>query len=195
MQKEPFNKDDIKFIETSEIIIRKNKLVKSLFNELSLVREELNKILHKEPFQGLKIQEGKISKGENYHGLPYLVLDHPAFFKKDNILAMRTIIWWGNYYSFNFLLKGKPLNLYKGNLLVNYKKFKGDFVYIGKSPWIHDLDKSYQEVQTLDEIVFQEQLIKNKFYKLVRKRPLSDLNNLRKNAVEFYKMVNKYILD
>ncbi len=170
-------------------------MVKSLFDELSKVREEINKLLLDSPINGLKIQEGKISKGENYHGLPYLVLDHPAHFKKDNILAMRTIIWWGNFYSFNFLLKGKPLNRYKGNLMVNYQKFKEDFIYIGKSPWIHDIDKNYISVNSLNEDTFHDQLLKNKFYKLVRKHELIEINDLPKNAVKFYKKIEECFLD
>ncbi len=194
MQNNAFSNDDIDFLASSELIIRKNQMVKSLFSELVNVRESIDNFLKKDPIHGIKIQEGKISKGENYHGLPYLVLDHPAHFKKDNILAMRTIVWWGNFYSFNFILKGKPLNRFKGNIMVNYKKFKDDYVYIGKSPWIHDIDKNYAEVKSLDDQVFQEQLLKNKFYKLARKHDLSEINDLSKNALKFYQKATKYFL-
>src|SRR5437762_7300116 len=36
----------------------------------------------------------KISKGENYHGLPYLILDFPRFFEHKDIFAIRTMFWW-----------------------------------------------------------------------------------------------------
>jgi hypothetical protein len=48
----------------------------------------------------------KISKGENYQGLPYVMLDHPRLFHKDHVLAIRTMFWWGHYFSVTLHLKG-----------------------------------------------------------------------------------------
>ena len=52
---------------------------------------------------------GKIFRGENYLGLPYLVLDYPKHFSKDSIHAFRTMFWWGNFFSFTMHLQGKAL--------------------------------------------------------------------------------------
>ena len=35
----------------------------------------------------------KISKGENYLGLPYVMLDYPRYFKSNDMLAIRTFFW------------------------------------------------------------------------------------------------------
>ncbi|MEI9808974.1 MAG: hypothetical protein WDO16_14545 [Bacteroidota bacterium] len=48
----------------------------------------------------------KISKGENYKGLPYLVLDYPRYFEKDNHFAVRSMFWWGNFFSSTLHLSG-----------------------------------------------------------------------------------------
>ncbi|RYG35601.1 MAG: hypothetical protein EOO01_31385, partial [Chitinophagaceae bacterium] len=41
----------------------------------------------------------KIARGENYEGLPYVMLDYPRLFGKENIFAFRTMFWWGNFIS------------------------------------------------------------------------------------------------
>ena len=40
----------------------------------------------------------KISRGEQYLGLPYVMLDYPRIFSKENVFAIRTFFWWGNYF-------------------------------------------------------------------------------------------------
>ena len=53
------------------------------------------------------IQSPKISRGENYNGLPYVMLDYPRCFGKEDVFAMRTMFWWGNFFSITWHLKGK----------------------------------------------------------------------------------------
>jgi len=48
----------------------------------------------------------RISKGENYKGLPWVVLDYPRCFGRDDVLAVRTLFWWGHYFSVTLHLKG-----------------------------------------------------------------------------------------
>jgi hypothetical protein len=57
----------------------------------------------------------KISKGNQYHGLPYLMLDYPRYFGKEDVFAIRSFFWWGNYFSVTLHLKGKYKDLYSGN--------------------------------------------------------------------------------
>lgn len=39
----------------------------------------------------------KISKGEAYGGLPWLMLDYPRYFKPEGHFAIRIFCWWGNF--------------------------------------------------------------------------------------------------
>lgn len=59
----------------------------------------------------------KISKGDQYKGLPYLVLDFPRFFDKKHVFAIRTFFWWGNYFSATIHLKGRYRELYAEKIL------------------------------------------------------------------------------
>lgn len=56
--------------------------------------------------------EPKISKGENYKGLPYVMLDYPRVFGKEDVFAIRTMFWWGHAFSVTLHLKGKYKDLF-----------------------------------------------------------------------------------
>src|ERR1700744_546088 len=52
-------------------------------------------------------KEPKISKGENYKGLPWVMLDYPRVFGREEVFAIRTMFWWGHGFSVTLHLKGK----------------------------------------------------------------------------------------
>jgi hypothetical protein len=54
----------------------------------------------------------KISRGENYQGLPWVMLDYPRFFGREDIFAIRTLFWWGHTFSVTLHLKGSYRDLY-----------------------------------------------------------------------------------
>lgn len=105
--------------------------------------EELAKILSSEQVYeslseklNIQFQGAKISKGENYRGLPYIVLDHPRFFDKNNIFTFRTMFWWGNSYSFTLHVQGKFLEAIKKDSFKKLKDFsKTIYISAGNSPW------------------------------------------------------------
>lgn len=57
-------------------------------------------------------REPRISKGEQYKGLPWVMLDYPRVFGKDDIAAIRTMFWWGHSFHVTLHLKGCYLQLY-----------------------------------------------------------------------------------
>lgn len=51
----------------------------------------------------------KISRGENYQELPWVMLDYPRFFTPTNIFALRSFFWWGRFWNISLHLKGRYL--------------------------------------------------------------------------------------
>src|ERR1035437_5125212 len=85
---------EMELVQNSEWILAKHSIIKKVYSMFG----DLNELINAEPesFNYLfpeknKNQNGKISKGENYRHLPYVILDYPAFFDKENIFAVRTI--------------------------------------------------------------------------------------------------------
>jgi hypothetical protein len=81
----------------------------------------------------------KISRGENYRGLPYMILDYPAVFDKTDVFAIRTLFWWGNYFSLTLHLKGRYQRQYLRSVLDSISRHTGGdwHVAISQDEWAH----------------------------------------------------------
>lgn len=110
---------EIELMNNAMVILTKNKIIQSvyeLFGNLSVQFQETiaaNQFLPNE----IKNQSPKISKGENYEGLPWVMLDYPRMFGKENIFAIRIFFWWGNFCSITLHTKGIYNNLIKPSLV------------------------------------------------------------------------------
>lgn len=82
----------------------------------------------------------KISRGENYLGLPWVILDYPRIFGREDVLAIRTMFWWGHPFSVTLHLKGRYQELYvpvieRRRALLAGAGFQ---VAIGADEWRHE---------------------------------------------------------
>ena len=86
----------------------------------------------------------KISKGENYKGLPYLVLDYPRYFGKDDHFAIRSMFWWGNFFSITLHLSGIYKKMYENKIEASFTLLKEESFFIGISDdqWEHHFETS-----------------------------------------------------
>lgn len=133
----------------------------------------------------IKINEAnrpaKISKGENYHGLPYLVLDYPSVFEKEDIMAFRTMFWWGNCFSVTLHLQGIYKEQYQDAILHNIYHYdkKGLFICCAETPWeYHFGNDNYLPAENLTHAEISNMLIHKNFAKLSYQMPLSNYQNL-----------------
>ena len=87
---------EMELVSSPDIILTKNAIlqkIKLFLEELQLKQFDILKDYASQlPQEILKISP-KISRGENYKGLPWLVLDNPRFFQHNNIFAIRTMFW------------------------------------------------------------------------------------------------------
>lgn len=129
-----------------------------------------------------KLNHPKISKGENYKGLPYLVSDYPAIFNKDNILALRTMFWWGNFFSITLHLQGIYKEQYAANIIAYLKENKPDGLYLAcnNTPWeYHYESDNYCAVDTMDDETIKRLITQSNFIKLSAKLNLQDYVQLK----------------
>ncbi len=120
------------------------------------------------------IKNGKISKGENYLGLPYVILDYPASFEKNNLFMIRTMFWWGNFFSITLHISGYE-RMQKLNLknLLSYLKEKNFFVCINEDEWHHNFETTnYLPAIEMYKKDWAE-VRKKKFFKISKKIELA----------------------
>ena len=90
---------------------------------------------------------GKISKGNNFKGLPFVVLDFPASFEKKNIFGVRCFFWWGNYFIISLHLSGKYMpDDNEQKKWLTYFKEKNFSINISGDEWCQQWDKCYERI-------------------------------------------------
>jgi hypothetical protein len=128
-----FSAEEMRLVSDPAWILTKNSIIRKvveLFGELS---GEWRRML---------VWDGdpKISRGEQYKGLPWVMLDYPRVFGKEDVLAVRTMFWWGHYFSVTLHLKGSYLRTYLPVILSNRGLLEAGGFWPGTSEdeWEHD---------------------------------------------------------
>jgi hypothetical protein len=116
----------------------------------------------------------KISRGEYYLGLPYLILDYPRQFQKEGTFAIRTMFWWGHFFSITLHVSGEAKDHYLQRLETMFAEIKEDFsICINEQEWEHHFDESnYRSLSDLGEEGYRSELRRKPFVKLARRIPL-----------------------
>lgn len=136
----------------------------------------------------------KISKGENYEGLPYVIMDYPASFSRENIFAIRTMFWWGNFFSMSLHLSGKNFHLKSGfGRSLPYLEEKDFFICVNESQWQHTFHPSnYSSVSLLDDKKKYEILEKD-FFKISKKIELREWDNVPEFLEKTFKEIIEFV--
>ncbi|HEY5368292.1 MAG TPA: hypothetical protein VIJ75_04805 [Hanamia sp.] len=163
--------NETQWIFTKQIIIEK---VSRLLGALQVRYKNLLENNKDVPEELLLRQGAKISKGENYNGLPYLILDYPAIFGKENVCAVRTMFWWANYFSISLHLSGRffvgQKNLDEWLLFLKGNNF---FVCINENEWEHHFSAlNYLNANELTDLQIT-QLHEKSFFKVGKKIALT----------------------
>lgn len=133
----------------------------------------------------------KISKGENYKKLPYIILDYPAVFSKKDIFALRTLFWWGNNFSVHLLISGIYLKQFRDKLFKNLQQTKVEFyICVNDTEWEHHFEAD-NFVRISEENIILARNRNSEFVKIALQFSLEEWNKLPQLLPDAYqKMVN-----
>jgi len=159
-------------ILTKNTVLQKTKtLLEDLQKEMKTFAGE-DYLLSKEFFIS-----PKISRGENYLGLPYLVLDYPRNFGQEDVFVIRSMFWWGNFFSSTLQLSGS----YKTRFSDPLKKYfdvlceKECYFGISEDAWQHHFEESnYVLIKNLSVNEFQKLIDKQPHIKIAAKFPITE---------------------
>jgi hypothetical protein len=176
--------EELQLVSDSSIIFTKNRIINkvcALFNDLSNTY-----LVETQNLPTLRTITPKISKGEQYQGLPYVMLDYPRLFSKEDVLAVRTFFWWGNFFSITLHLKGIYQKKCTEPLLKNFEILKeNDFsVSITKNEWEHHpVIGNSLNLKNINQATFEKLIIEHPFLKISKTFPL----NLWENSIPLLK--------
>ena len=90
-----FTAEELEILNNTHFLTVKNQINKKVVGLLSEIEQGIKKIIDESTFdfpEGTITRTGKISKGEQYEGLPYYVLDYPRKFTSKDVFAYRVML-------------------------------------------------------------------------------------------------------
>lgn len=125
----------------------------------------------------------KISRGENYEGLPWVMLDYPRYFSGNDIFAIRTFFWWGKQMSITLQLSGRYKEFYTNAIQQYFQLRNGNphplhewYICINtEDAWQHHFrEDNYQRAATFIPAAIPQL----PFIKLAKKIPLDEWEDI-----------------
>jgi len=187
-----FTPTELQTLHNTKFFLVKESATEKVQHLFSDVRDEIKSEIKKRKIvfpKEVDASMGKIFRGENYLGLPYLVLDYPKHFSKNSVFAFRTMFWWGNFLSCTLHLQGKALDEKRNLLIQNWKSLRKKNIYlcVNKNPWQYQYTKeNYILIDKFSESDLKHLLITKEFIKLSRKIPLKDYKKLNRFCKESF---------
>lgn len=137
-------------------------------------------------------QAGKISRGENYQGLPWLVLDYPRQFGNPDTFAIRSFFWWGHFYSSTLQLAGSHALQHRAAITQSKQLLAANNYYIhtGPDPWAHHFEPgNYTSIASLDAATFEALLHREVPIKIAAKWPLEQWHLAANNLFDSWELL------
>lgn len=170
---------EMELVCNADFILTKNAIIEKvyqLFGELS--GYYMNEIKQFQLPEEITAASPKISKGENYEGLPWVMLDYPRYYTKDAAFGIRIFFWWGNFFSITLQTKGM-LQL-KGEWLKDCSDW---YLCVHENEWQHHFrEDNYQPLSSFSE----EQINAMPFIKLAKKIPLEKWDIIQINMEKYF---------
>jgi hypothetical protein len=180
---------ELTILQNTDFLLTKAKALNMIEELLLETRGALEEVVSESGLSfpsGATLAGGKISRGENYRGLPYRVLDQPALLTADDIFAFRTMFWWGHFFSATLHLQGASLQRFRQGLTDHIEGLADGhtFIGVGDTPWEYHFGKdNYAPLRP----AHRAHLGSCDFLKLSRKMELQEWQRLPEFAAGFLK--------
>lgn len=182
---------DRQLFETKQEVLKK---VMNLLGECEQQIQTSLEVLPDSAQERLKSVSAKISRGENYKGSPWQVLDFPRIFAEEGIFALRTLCWWGKGFSMTLHLSGNQAAAYVPLIIAQQSKLaeSGFRAYFGNDPWQHDFeDSGVRPLKMHDQggTELLSQLERNGFVKILKVIPFEEWETLSEQVRQYSKFL------
>lgn len=159
--------------ETDWIFVKKaiNFKVYALFGALADELRTIIPLLSHFPDE-IKKSEPKISKGENYKDLPYIILDYPRVFHTTGVFAFRTLFLWGKGISVTLHLSGQYKKDWEEIIIENLEMLEGFHYSIDtfvNNEWEHEIEiPNFRYIDKFERSRMEKPLRESIFLKIAK---------------------------
>src|SRR5687768_4616967 len=138
--------EELSLVQNAGWLLTKNTIIEKVFALFGDIAHEVRDTVTARPVllpSAVLVPSPKISKGENYKGLPWVMCDYPRLFNRQDIFAIRTMFWWGHFFSVTLHLKGMYKEKYQQQLINNLPLLsEASFnVCISGEEWRHEFEE------------------------------------------------------
>lgn len=189
---------EMELVQNKEWLHTKRIIIEKVYELFGQLHEDYRRLA--EPFAEdlsyLPINKmGKISRGENYNGLPYLILDYPASFKKEKITAVRTLFWWGNFFSISLHLSGLKPTEENLEQWINYFEGNGFSISVNDDQWDHDFgEENFEPFQKHKKEYFLK-IREHGILRVAQKVRLQPWENMPQQLQSAFEIIIKFLKD
>jgi hypothetical protein len=185
------SEEELALAANASVMLMKNAVIEKvnlLFGRLSVAQPAVLQPLHRELEAALEVP-AKISRGESYRALPYLVLDYPRYFRPHDVMAIRTMFWWGNFFSVTLHLKGNYREQFSDRILQRRQQIgeMGFHACIAPEEWEHHFgEDNYLPVDLIEEDEWLELYRARLFTKLSKQVTIGPLEMVEQQLMSVY---------
>ena len=169
---------ELQLMQNAGVILTKNTIIKKMVALLEMLQNDLRtESGNGLDASGIYSPAPKISKGENYLGLPYVVLDYPRFHHHKDLCFIRSMFWWGHYFSSTLQVAGTYKTGLMEILLASFPVLTSGNYFVGVSPdpWQHHFEETnYSKIGSLSPTDFKRVLLKQEHIKIATYWPLAE---------------------
>lgn len=189
------SEEEMELISNADWIWKKNRLMELTRDRLAGLQEAQWEALHTcagaIPPEVVQIP-AKISRGEQYEGLPWLMLDLPRYFVGGDHFAIRSFFLWGHGFSLVFYVRGRFRERWLGSVSRHYSRLKlaGWKRSMGEDPWQHHFrEDNYRPINAMSEDEWNAWLKTHPFIKLGYIIPISQWHEMPFLLMEQYRLL------
>jgi len=186
------SKNELALVCDEQFILTKNNIIDKVYKLFGTLSNKFTEELKSSAIASeteIFYKAPKIYKGEQYKSLPYVMLDQPRFFNKEDAFAIRCFFWWGNFFSITLHLSGKYKTRYASAVMSSLHTNEDWYYCINEDQWQHHFEGNY-EVFSKSSLLEKKSVEQKSFFKIAKKIPLSQWDA----AYDFYKKNFKEIL-
>jgi hypothetical protein len=183
---------EIELMQNAEIILTKNRVLEKVKSLLEIVQEKQAAFAERFGLFETEIFQvaAKISKGENYLGLPYVILDYPRHSTGKSFFFIRTMFWWGNFFSCTLHLAKDSRQNFETRIANSYSSLKDYYIAISDDEWVHHLKESdYRKIGAFTEEEFRDACRSFGFIKIAYRHSLAEWQTLSSELFERWKFL------
>lgn len=140
-----FSNEEAALAENISWLLTKHTIIQKVYRLFGSLSEEYQHLLSGLPGllpESVSSVSPKIYKGEQYRMLPYVMMDFPRFFQRSDVLAIRSLFWWGNHFSVHLLLGGKYKTQYTPRIkaAIAVTAVSSWYSQVTDDPWEHHFE-------------------------------------------------------